>query len=176
LAFGSFFKQNAKIVYYNGVIFKMSTSTDGQICYGILFEEDFEFPWSEFDDDIEDWWRHINNYENPNPSPFDEKGYYLPGIKRDSLEITKYFDHSREWDEKNPIPIKIVNYCSANEPMIILAVKRTVLTANRGYSTSFNPSSLVVSSEEREELLEFCEKYIGKVPESPRWWLSSYWG
>ena len=47
----------------------MGTSTDGRINYGILFEEDFQFPWDEdekYDGDIEQWWMYkVHGYKNP---------------------------------------------------------------------------------------------------------------
>jgi len=57
----------------------MGISTNGQLHFGIKFEDGFEFPW-DFDDemksswrsdDIEHWWREVNGFINPkfNPLP-----------------------------------------------------------------------------------------------------------
>jgi hypothetical protein len=35
----------------------MGVSTDGQIGYGVVFEEGYKFPWDKYPSgDIEDWW------------------------------------------------------------------------------------------------------------------------
>lgn len=49
----------------------MSTSTNGEICYGILFEEGYEFPWN--DGEMIEWWE-----DKPNSSsslPFELVNY-----------------------------------------------------------------------------------------------------
>ena len=63
----------------------MGVNTDGQICFGIKFEEGDEFPWEDVDGDydLEEWWRRVNGYTNPHESPWDEKGGYKEGFSRD---------------------------------------------------------------------------------------------
>lgn len=34
----------------------MTTSTNAELCFGIEFDEGYEFPWDEEWEDIEDWW------------------------------------------------------------------------------------------------------------------------
>lgn len=47
----------------------MGMSTDGQLCFGICFEDGFEFPWDneEFDNSIERWW-NANKTDNTPPN------------------------------------------------------------------------------------------------------------
>ena len=42
----------------------MGVSTDGQICFGIAFEECTEFPWDseEYDGDIDAWWLSLSSF------------------------------------------------------------------------------------------------------------------
>lgn len=53
----------------------MSTSTDGQICFGVVFEEDYEFPWDD-ENNFEKWWQTVNGFK-PSFEIYDDKGEYL---------------------------------------------------------------------------------------------------
>lgn len=152
----------------------MGTSTDGQICYGVAFDEDFEFPWG--DGDIDDWWTYTVNGFKHSFELFDSSGNYLNGRKPSSEESSKYFGERREFEAKHPIPIALVNYCSGECPMYAIAVPSTVMTARRGYPTAFDPDNLLVSEDERAGLLEFFAKHDIDAPSAPAWLLTSYWG
>ncbi len=151
----------------------MSTSTDGQICFGVAFEEDFEFPWG---DDIEAWWKDVNNYVNPEFNPFTEEGDYKPGINNSDPRIQKHWTHQRQWEKDNPMPVDLINYCSGECPMFIIAVPQTVITANRGYPVTVDPELFLLNEAiYKQQLLDFFNKYDIKSAE-PKWLLSSYWG
>lgn len=158
----------------------MSTSTDGQICYGIMFDEDYEFPWSadDYEDgDISDWWRDVNGYVNPIESPFTDDGDYKPGYHQNDPRIDQYFAGQSAWDKLNPLPIELVNYQSGDYPAYIIAIPSTVKTANRGNPIVFSPGiELVVSGQDRQALIDFCTKYGLEINAPPSWYLSSYWG
>lgn len=153
----------------------MGVSTDGQLNYGIVFDEGFEFPWSERDD-VEDWWREVNGYENPNFDPYDGKGGYKPGVTRDDPRVTAYHLHRREWMAAHPIPIELVNYCSGDYPCWMLALPELKWCASRGCPERIDPAALVVTDEQRNSLIEFCKKYGIEHDAPPAWYLTSYWG
>jgi hypothetical protein len=118
----------------------MGISTDGSVCYGILFDEGFEFPWDDEENEgyIEDWWKNFN--------------------------------------EDVECPVEIVNVCSCDYPIHILAVKGSVRTCSRGYPTDIDMNTLLssVGAKKHQELLEFCNKYkIDTDEETPKWWLGS---
>lgn len=146
----------------------MGTSTNGQLCFGICFEEDYEFPWKDFDD-IQDWWKEINGYKNPFRL-FDEEGRSVSRKEEDD-----YFEFSEKWEKDNPLLFEVVNYCSFDYPMCILAVSSTIRTALRGYPQKLDVEDLTVSEEEIKALTDFCQEY-GLKGDGPNWWLSSYWG
>src|SRR5437868_783086 len=98
----------------------MSVSTDGQIGYGVIFEDGCEFPWG--DSDPEQWWRN-------------ECGF------------------------KSSFPVELVNYCSGDYPMYMLAVPSSILSNSRGYPEEFDPIKLVVTDKEKAPLIDFCKKY-----------------
>lgn len=156
----------------------MSTSTDGQICYGILFGDDYEFPWDsgEWHDGIEDWWLYeVCGYRNPFEL-YDEQGSWLNGIKPPEQQIREYYDPQYAFLDDHPIPVRLVNYCSGDYPMYIVAAPSSVIIASRGYPEAIGTRSFAtVTEEEAALLIEFCREHFG-VFEEPSWWLSSYWG
>ena len=157
----------------------MSVSTDGMVCYGILFEEGYEFPWDDdkYDGDESEWWREVKGYELPFEM-YGADGEYI-GDKGAWTEkqISDYFAHGREWDKEHPLPFQAVNCCSGDYPIYILAVPDSYHSASRGYPQELSlDTTLPVPG--LEELLAFCEQY-GLDNESgneARWWLCSYWG
>lgn len=163
----------------------MTVSTDGQICYGIRFEEGFVFPWSDEDengdptgwDGEEDWWLKGALGWKPTVQVYDEEGQYLPGFNDKSPETKAHFDEYYAFLKAHPFPVAVVNYCSGDYPMYILAVPSSCKSNGRGFPEVFDPADLTVTAEERQTLLDFCNKYgIDIGDEAPRWWLSSYWG
>lgn len=158
----------------------MGISTDGQICFGIKFEEDFEFPWTNLDSDkdmdIEIWWRNINGFENLFKLWNDEGTEYEGGERPPEIDITLYYDHKRNWIEKNPIPLIEVNYCSGDCKMIILAIPESFRYASRGYAKEITGLNLSFNTNWSSILTEFCSKYNIEKGSSANWYLSSYWG
>lgn len=152
----------------------MGQSTNGQICYGVKFEEDTELPWGELD--WEEWWRSVRGYKRPFQL-YDDNGEYIDGKRPPENKISEYFHHQRDWDAANPMPVTMVNYCSGECPMYILAVPSSVKVARRGYPEEIDPLDLAVAHEEVEPLLAFIREYMpaAENPE-PKWYLSSYWG
>jgi hypothetical protein len=159
----------------------MSTSTDGQICFGVLIgdEDEVSLPWKdeEWDGDIEHWWIYKVLGFKHSFEVFDEKGDYLPGFNKDSKEIDQYFKEKREF-KKNCLqcPVEPVNCCSLDYPSWILAVPSTVITASRGEPQEFKPENLRVTIDEVSNLLKFCSDYEIEFEGDPHWYLSSYWG
>ena len=154
----------------------MGQSTDGQICYGVMFEEDYEFPWDDekYDGDIEDWWRDLCGYKPTNE--IYSNGGYVGGVKPPESVFQAYYEERRVFDKAHPIPFELVNYCSGDYPMYILAITRTCLSNSRGTPEAFNPESLTITEDEKSNLLDFCAKHGLSFEGEPSWWLSSYWG
>ncbi len=156
----------------------MGQSTDGQICFGVAFEEDFEFPWSEekFDSDIETWWREVGDFE-PTFYPYTDGGEYKPGVVEADPRVNQYYNERDRWDKKNPkIPVEEINTCHGDYPMWILAVPGTGQSASRGCPEKFDPTKLVVDPVKFKKFAEFLKKYNIECEDEPSWYLSSYWG
>jgi len=159
----------------------MGVSSDGQICYGIAFEEDYEFPWLDekwSDDKEEDWWiTDICGYK----PPFEicnEHGEYFDGIRPTQEKINQYFKHYQAFKEENPMHVEIVKHCSDNYTMYIIAVPGTFQWNSRGDVEEIKMR--VIKPDEEKNVIDFCEKYCKpndeyyKFPEMKlRWLLTS---
>lgn len=164
----------------------MAVSTNGQICYGVLFEEDYEFPWDaeEWDDDIESWWLFkVCGYANPFEL-YDKFGKYVGGKEPHQRRIDRYYSTRQTFEKEHPLPVSLVNYCSGEYPAYILAVPESYIVARRGYPEvlpgpegySDCLAKLEVEIEKSKALLDFCAKYRLIFESGPAWWLSGYWG
>lgn len=134
----------------------MVTSTDGQLCFGILVDE---LPWDN-DDSINDWWREVNN---------------CPINFRDDGDSDDYYSRLFKWDDENPIPVIVVNYQSGDYPAWILAVPASFRSCSRGHPLRVDPDDLWVTAGEVQKLFDFCERFDIEITETA-WYLSSYWG
>ncbi len=154
----------------------MGMSTNGQVSYGVKFEEDYEFPWDlgDYDGDIDEWWLAESGFVRGNDYPFDEDGEYKIGLVANSPSVLSYFERESDWREAHPLPVEPVNYCSGEYPIYILAVVGSVVTANRGFPRVLNPSALTVTAEQHQALIDFCEKHGLSDYEGPSWYLSNY--
>lgn len=151
----------------------MGISSDGQISYGIAFEEETEFPWGEHE--IEEWWRELKGYK-PSVQLYDSEGQYLNGKQPSNEEIKAYYNEQRAWEAANPLPVQLVLHCSYDYAMHILAVPGTFKSASRGHPEELDPAMFTVSQEQRDGLMAFCREHGIESPGEPRWWLSSLYG
>ncbi len=135
----------------------MGQSTDGQLWYGVVFEDGYEFPWPDYD--IEDWWRTEQGFDA-------SRGYPAEG----------WLDYQKAFDAEHPCPVELINYCSGEYPMYGLAIPASKRTASRGYPERLDGGLGVVTEAEKKALLDFCAKYGLKPESSDGWYLSSYWG
>ena len=111
----------------------MGTSTNGQICYGVAFEDGYEFPWdADYDGDIDAWWIYEVHGFKHSVEIFDTAGCYLNGREPSPDEVSRYFKEIRDFSEAHPLPVKLVNYCSGDCPMYALAVPSSFIRAGRG--------------------------------------------
>jgi len=139
----------------------MGVSTDGQLCFGIAFEEEFMFPWTRDDDDeyeFEDWWR-------------EQRGWTQQWSDGDET----FFARRREFDKEHPAPVECVLHCSFDYPMYILALPGTSKSASRGYPTAIE---VELTPLDDAAILKFCADSGIEMNDDQRgaWLLSSLWG
>jgi len=156
----------------------MSTSTDGQICYGIVFPEGYQFPWDDetFCGDLSEWWLFESGWNFSGPCPWDESGDYAPGFSREDPRINVWYESRRLWLAGHPCPVIAINYQSAECPAWILAIPSTLTIAHRGYPKRIESQTITINSDHHRLFFDFIEKYNLQGEESPDWYLSSYWG
>jgi hypothetical protein len=130
------------------------------LCYGILFEEGFKFPWDDYHD-LETWWEHVRGFTDTNP--WNEWSALVEGVS--SQDISDYFQARKEWYVKHPLPVELVNYGSTADPMYIIAVM-SFTTPKRFEKLPANPDAA--------GLLSFLAEF--RIPgANPAWWyISSY--
>ena len=159
----------------------MGTSTDGQLSFGVVFEEGYEFPWDadQYGGDLDEWWQSISGYDNPH-KPFNEHGEWNPGVTRESQVYKDYSAYRKKWKEENPNPIgcdgpvELVNYCSDGCPMYLLLSKH--YSAKRGHPENVDVDTLRNTDEAYQALAEFLDRFDIHTEDDPQWWLTSYWG
>jgi len=151
----------------------VSISSDGQICYGLSFDEDTEFPWGE--QEVDEWWREEHNFV-PSTKIYDAEGQYIGGERPSKEVMEAYYAEQRAWDAAHPVPVERVLHCSYDYPMVILAVPGTFKNASRGYPEAIDQFALTITDAQREALLSFCREYEIEIPGEPKWWLSSMYG
>lgn len=144
----------------------MGCNLNGQIHFGVAFEEYFEFPWGY---DIDEWWAKIHNYV-PLHQPYTPQGGYAEGWSRDDPRIKEYYQHQRDWFKANPLPV-VLEYCGTGDcSSTIIALPNKGLSVD-WEATSFDPASLVVTDEEIQSIKGFLAKYEIDHDEDPAWLL-----
>lgn len=161
----------------------MGISSDGQICYGIAFEEDYPFPWvdKKWEGNAESWWfKDVCGYK-PLFEMFDKDGMWINGEEFPKEKISEYYADYDKFKAANPMPVEIEMYCSYDYPMYIVSVPGTTLSASRGYTEEFTPSE--IDPVKAKAVIDFCEKYCKSEDEycefpkmKPGWLLSSMYG
>jgi len=135
----------------------MGISSDGQLTYGIYFEDDFEFPWDDYDS-IEEWWCDENGLS--------EKSY---------KEREAFLD-------KNLPPIEMSMHCAYEYPMYIMTTPFVEEYGNsRGDATEINAKDMldvegIKGEKARNTIRDFCKKYKIENDFYFSWWLTSLYG
>jgi hypothetical protein len=151
----------------------MGTSSDGCICLGVMYDEDHEFLWDNYEQPV-DWWREHEGYKPPFEL-YDSDGAWLNGIEPSTEQCREYYDHRDQWDKDNPIPFDMHNYHSDDCTMFIMAVPGTNKVALHGYPSELNSSNTFnVDIGNLERFFNFCTAL--NLPREPKWYLYSYWG
>ncbi len=134
----------------------MGTTTNGQLCFGIMLEWNFEIPWmnDEYGWDFENWWLELKGFK--------EKYNYK--LKKEFLKQNPY--------NKN---IELVNYCHHEALMYIITLEKLNYLCWGGEPTIIDPLKLNPTQQQKDEIIVFCKKFLN-INDRPKWYLSSYWG
>jgi len=81
-------------------------------------------------------------------------------------------DYKARWTAEAACIVDLDQHCSDSYPMYILTIRACTKTAERGYLTEIDPSSLIVPEEKIAEFKAWCEGY--DIPyQEPKWLLCS---
>lgn len=157
----------------------MGVSTNALFFWGIaLDEEEIDMPWG----DEEDWEEHyaslhgINRpevewVEIQNENAFGKQYETATTEQRQALDA--YYEAKKALITESPY--EVIYHCSLDYPLVAVVLKRTHVSASRGYPTEVEMS--VISEEEVAGLIPFITKL--KLPyagEMPKWQIASMWG
>ena len=140
----------------------MGISSDGQICYGIEFEDEYEFPWEdeEWNQDIEKWWCFgICGYK-PLFKIYDENGEHIDK-NISPKKINEYYEQYNNFKKINPMNVDIIQHCTYENSIYIIAVPNTYQYNSRGYAKEIKLRE--ISEKEENHVINFCEKYCKTI-------------
>lgn len=126
----------------------MGTSTDAILVFGIELEEEHE-PWGE-EQDEDDW------------------------LEKDGRDILG-LQGEKQYEIVNLHPVEIVQHCSYEYPMYVLAIRGTEKRAWRGEPLHITLEELKIPTGNVALLKAFCERHNIEW-EEPKWLLCSMWG
>ena len=132
----------------------MGQNTDAILAFGVAYDEDTEFPWSDLEDGYDEWVDRLAGVP-----VWGTKGYSYEA----RVEALGAFD----------CPIELVHHCYSEYPMYIIAVKGTYTRAYRGQPKTVNHWLIDAAKVERAKAL--CD-YHGIKWADPAWLLASDWG
>lgn len=96
-----------------------------------------------------------------------------PAGSWDNPDVRAYHDARREAIEA--CPVDIVDHCSGEYPMYVVALRGSEIRSSRGHSTVIDPAALNVAPERIVAMKAWCEAH-GIQWREPSWLLVSYWG
>lgn len=164
----------------------MGVTTNGEISFGFELGEEAKTPWKyDYDVDEEDWEFEDGDYEDwyytcvkpfvPKIQVYTQEGNRIPGITEE--QVNQHWEDKRKFKTENPMPFELVNTCSYDYPMYILAVPGSNMTCHRGYPVEFSPEDLQVKQEDLDKFMAFVKEFFPEfATQTPKWYLSSYYG
>lgn len=152
----------------------MGVSTNGQICYGVLFEDGYAMPWDESRHTESEWYYRLFPDYPTADELYTEEGNLKEGVTQEEL-ITRLTQRRAYRDKKEDLPFEAVNVCSCDYPMYILAVPGTTKSAARGYLEVLDFNDLQPDPVALDKFLSFMSEHFPDIDVKLEWYLSSLW-
>ena len=156
----------------------MGMSSSANIIFGFCLgaAEEIEGPWH--DGRIDDWYLKIRGFA-PEFEIYDARGNYLPGIEDNRQKIDEWYRLRREWIEANPefFDLYYAGHCDYSS--YYFGLKKPSYSGSSYDDTEIDPSTLVVSEEDREALIAFAKEHFSALEgnwDQPKWYLITHWG
>jgi len=132
----------------------MGMDVDANISYGIVCEEDKEFPWDREKESMENWWCRVNGCATP-----------------------INWETRREFLKKNPLPFELVNYCSGDHFTYILAIPGTMLWTSWGHPAEIGEHmNTPIDRDSKISFWKLINKHLPELnDEKLTWYLSAFY-
>ena len=153
----------------------MGDRAKAQICFGIAFEEDHEFPWDNYEC-IDDWWVYEVLKFKPTVQIYNDEGNWINGIEPDKKLVDDYYNEKSFVKNSRLIPIELVRHSHYANPMYIIALPGYTIEVDWGELEIINPESFCYDIIEKRVLIDFCKEFNIKFKEDPKWYLTVYYG
>lgn len=153
----------------------MGMSADAVLCYGMEFEEGYEFPWSEIDD-IDEWWRNELGFKHKKEIWKRDGSAYLDGITEEEKKF--YYQEIHDFNEANPCPVSLV-YCGSMDSgyySTVIAATEPMIRASWEKAEPFDPEGFKISPQVLHKYYEFMNKYFEDIFEGGKWLIACNWG
>lgn len=151
----------------------MGMSAEAVLVYGVDVGDGIVVPWEEdgFDHDCEAWWLSESGWDDSG-SPFDENGFWRPGLDSKAPLAIAYFKAKQAWKEAHPMPVRVVTYCCDASVRYLIVVPGAVIVADWAEAVEVHGLSLPDGA----PVIEFVKKYLPGCPSGPKWLLAAgYW-
>jgi hypothetical protein len=148
----------------------MGMDVSAVICYGMEFEEGYEFPWSDIDD-IDTWWREELGFKHKKNIWKDGESGYIDGVTEEEKDF--YYQEIRDFDQANPCPVTAV-YCGSMDGCYstVVAVPEPMIRGSWNGATKFDPNEFNIPSDVLYKYYEFMNKYFEDIFEGGKWLLT----
>lgn len=150
----------------------MGMNARAEIACGYPCAEDAGLPWG---DDIEQWWREINGYKAPFEL-YDETGNWLNGKKPEKKVIDEYYNHRREWEKQNPLPVELCFTGSHDYSLAFLAVPGERQSVDWGEFLDLSETLVTPDSKKIGALEKFVSEHDIKVDRPLGWHMFAFYG
>ncbi len=157
----------------------MGSDARVHICYGVILDDDAEYPWDseEFNGDLEEWWiTKVKGFKHS--FEIYENDEYINGQKPKQSIIDKYHDEKNDFIKSNPLPFELYDCGSTSygDCIKVLGLKEPSFYSDWEEPSEIDFSKLVVSEKDKLSIISFCEEYEILYEKEPTWYACCTYG
>lgn len=142
------------------------------IFYGIIFEENFVFPWTEkYKADVEEWWvREVCQFK-PSNEIYDAEGNFIHGVQPSQKVIDAYYAELHAVKKSHPRPVEVLNFGDDYHSLQAIVIPGLTVTSSWGYPTPLDVNVLQETQEMADCIRDFCDSFGIEMHVGPKWML-----
>lgn len=143
--------------------------------FGVIFPEEYSFPWDE-SDDIEDWWIYKIRGLKHTVEIYDADGNYTNDQRPSAELISSYHDERHTFLKENPLPIEL-DYAGTDECRYTIIAQWIQQTTREGTAISIpEVRSYEALTTFLQQFCQSADKYDDEPSFEPTLRMSSYYG